>query len=176
MRARFRPTIKRVALAAVALAILVQIVPYGRGHANPPTTKEPAWDSARTRTLALRACGDCHSNLTSWPVYSNVAPISWLVQRDVDDGRATLNFSTWDRPQRTHDIVEVIADGSMPPWYYTPLHPRADLSAADRAALVQGLRATLAASPAPPGSGGRSGQRDDRERDDARDQDERGRP
>lgn len=154
MRAGFRPTIKRVALAAVALAILVQIVPYGRGHANPPTTKEPAWDSARTRTLALRACGDCHSNLTSWPVYSNVAPISWLVQRDVDDGRATLNFSTWDRPQRTHDIVEVIADGSMPPWYYTPLHPRADLSAADRAALVQGLRATLAASPAPPGSGG----------------------
>jgi len=59
------------ALAAlVALFLLVQAVPYGRSHTNPPVTAEPRWDTPQTRALAARACFDCHSNLTKWPWYS----------------------------------------------------------------------------------------------------------
>src|SRR5581483_2821093 len=85
--------------AGAALFLLAQAVPYDRSHTNPPVTAEPRWDSPQTRELAARACFDCHSNLTTWPWYSNVAPISWLVQRDVDGGRSALNFSEWNKPQ-----------------------------------------------------------------------------
>ena len=62
-------------LAVVALALLIQLVPYGRAHTNPPVVAEPNWDSPQTRELAVRACFDCHSNETTWPWYSNIAPI-----------------------------------------------------------------------------------------------------
>jgi cytochrome c551/c552 len=140
----------------LALFVLIQAVPYGRDHSNPRVTLEPRWDSARTRALAQSACFDCHSNLTKWRWYSNVAPMSWLVQSDVDGGRSTLNFSEWDRPQETDtgDIAEAIRGGSMPPWFYTPLHPDAKLSSAEQDALIRGLDATFAASPPRGGGGG----------------------
>ena len=143
-------------LAVLLLFGLAQAVPYGRSHSNPPVTMEPKWDSPQTRELAARACFDCHSNLTKWRWYSNVAPASWLVQRDVDGGRAAFNFSEWNRPQDTGvgDLVEAIRGGSMPPWFYTILHSNAALGAADKNALIKGLQATLAASPPIGGSGG----------------------
>lgn len=144
--------------AAVSIAVVLlaaQLVPYGRDHSNPPVTAEPTWDSPQTRLLTMTACGDCHSNQTTWPWYSNVAPISWLVQSHVDGGRSSLNFSTWDKPQDTSagDIVEAIRGGSMPPWDYKLMHRSANLSSAQQAALIRGLTATLAASP-PVGGGG----------------------
>ena len=83
-----------VAVLAAAF-LLIQLVPYGHAHDNPPVAAEPNWDSPQTRELAQRACFDCHSNETTWPWYSNVAPVSWLVQHDVDEGREYLNFSRW---------------------------------------------------------------------------------
>src|SRR5689334_18000343 len=94
----FLKTIVMAVAAVVALFALLQIVPYGRAHSNPPVVQEPAWDSARTRELAVRACFDCHSNETKWPWYSHVAPMSWVMQRDVEMGRSVLNFSEWHRP------------------------------------------------------------------------------
>lgn len=138
--------------AFVALGVvfaLIQLVPYGRDHANPPVTQEVRWDSARTRELALGACYDCHSSLTVWPWYTNVAPASWLIYGDVQGGRENLDFSEWDRPQEaeTSDIVEVVRDGSMPPLQYKPLHPAGRLTATERDELAQGLERTLAADP-----------------------------
>jgi hypothetical protein len=103
----------------------------------------------------MSACGDCHSNLTSWPWYTNVAPVSWLTQRDVESGRAAFDISNWDRPQDvgTGDITDAIRGGGMPPWFYTPLHPAAALSSADKQRLIAGMTRTLAASP-PIGGGG----------------------
>jgi mono/diheme cytochrome c family protein len=141
-------------LSVIGAFLLIQVIPYGRDHTNPPTTAEPAWDSPRTRELAVAACFDCHSNETEWPWYTSVAPFSWLTQRDVDEGRDTLNFSEWDRPQREPDeIPEVIREGEMPPWYYSALHSGARLSDAETDALVEGLQATLLASPPIPGEG-----------------------
>ena len=144
----------RVGIGLVLVLGLAQLVPYGRDHANPPVTREVRWDSARTRELAVGACYDCHSNLTVWPWYSNVAPVSWLVYRDVQEGREKLNFSEWDRPQgETDEVVEAVRDGSMPPLQYKPLHAGARLSDAERAELVRGLQKTLAADPPIPGRG-----------------------
>ncbi len=140
--------LKWVLIAGVAFFVLLQAVPYGRSHTNPPTTMEPKWDSPQTRSLAQKACFDCHSNLTKWPWYTNVAPMSWLVQRDVDGGRASLNFSEWNKPQDgAGDVAGVIQGGSMPPWFYTIPHPSASLSQADQTALMNGLAATFRNSP-----------------------------
>jgi heme-binding protein len=136
-------------LIALALGVLLilQAVPYGRAHTNPPVRQEPTWDTTQTRVLAVRACFDCHSNQTDWAWYTNIAPVSWLAQRDVDRGRRELNFSEWDQQREGgREAVETIQKGSMPPGYYTLVHPEAGLSAVERQALIQGLVASLGES------------------------------
>lgn len=126
----------------VAVVVLIQGVPYGRDHTNPTAQVEPPWDSPRTRVLTVRACFDCHSNETIWPWYSNIAPVSWLIQRDVNKGRRELNFSEWDkRQEEAQESAETIQKGKMPPWYY----PWGRLTAAERQELVHGLEVTLGA-------------------------------
>ena len=123
----------RFALALVAVLAAIQLVPYGRAHANPPVLGEPAWDSPETRALAARACFDCHSNQVKWPAYSHVAPVSWLVQRDVDEARAHLNFSEWTRPQEDADeAAEEVREGEMPLKIYALMHANAGLRAGGR--------------------------------------------
>jgi mono/diheme cytochrome c family protein len=131
-------------IALVVAFVAIQFVPYGRAHTNPPVTQEPAWDTPQTRELARRACFDCHSNETVWPWYASVAPASWLVQRDVDEGREHLNFSEFDRPQDDADeAAEMVQKGEMPPFFYLPLHSEARLTDAETADLVTGLQQTL---------------------------------
>jgi mono/diheme cytochrome c family protein len=139
-----RRILKPLLLGGVALAAAIQLVPYGRDHSNPPVTAEPQWDSAATRDLAKRACFDCHSNETVWPWYSNVAPVSWLVQHDVNEGREHLNFSEWDKPQKEADeAAEAVREGEMPLPIYLPTHPEARLTDAEKQALIAGLEATI---------------------------------
>jgi hypothetical protein len=135
----------QVAVAGVlALALAIQVVPYGRAHTTPPVRAEPAWDRPETRPLVKRACYDCHSNETVWPWYTNVAPVSWRVQRHVEEGRTVLNFSEWDRPQEeAGESAETVQEGEMPPGDYLLLHPEARLSPAEREALIRGLTASL---------------------------------
>jgi mono/diheme cytochrome c family protein len=133
-----------VVAAAAVVGLVVQAVPYGRSHTNPPVTAEPAWDSPRTRELAERACFDCHSNEVSWPWYSNVAPFSWAVTKHVKDGRNKVNYSEWDQPQReAEESAETITDGEMPPAYYLLTHSDARLTDAEEAELIAGFEATI---------------------------------
>ena len=84
--------VRWLGVALIVVLVAIQLVPYGRRHTNPPVTQEPGWDQPRTRALVARACFDCHSNETAWPWYAHMAPLSWLVQRDVDEGRRALNY------------------------------------------------------------------------------------
>ena len=141
-----RPGLRRLALRSLlvllALFALAQLLPFGR-VANPPVTAEPAWDSPRTRELAVRACFDCHSNRSRRQWY-HLAPVSWLVARDVAAAREHLNFSEWDQEQKDADEApEEVADGDMPLWSYRLVHPEARLTDAERAELVRGLAATV---------------------------------
>lgn len=131
-------------LLLVGFGLAIQLVPYGRRHANPEVSREPGWDRPRTRELFYRACKDCHSNETEWPWYSFVAPTSWLVQRDVEEARSHFNVSEWGRDENHGDeAAELVEEGEMPPWFYLPAHPGARLSDEDRKALVAGLAATF---------------------------------
>jgi mono/diheme cytochrome c family protein len=142
----------RVGIALVALLLLIQIVPYGHSHANPPVTRAVKWDSAQTQRLFAGACQDCHSNLTSWRWYDKVAPASWLVQNDIQGGRNQLNFSEWDKSQPdVGEVVGAIERGAMPPLQYKIAHAAARLSKTERARLAAGVRATYSADP--PGGG-----------------------
>ena len=88
-----------------------------------------------------RSCFDCHSNETRWPWYARVAPISWLLHRDVVEGRRHLIFSEWDkvppdkRAKRIAGCWRQVQRGDMPLWFYLPLHPAAKLSSDDKALL-----------------------------------------
>ena len=129
-------------LVGVVGLIAIQLVPYGRDHTNPAVVSEPVWDSAATRATAVKACFDCHSNETKWPWYSNIEPMSWLVQRDVDEGRKRLNFSTWTEGQGAQAPF-MVESGKMPPFQYLLAHPEANLSDADKSAFIEGLTATF---------------------------------
>ncbi len=130
-----------LAFGVLALLVAIQFVPYGHNHTNPPVQAEPKWDSPQTRQLAEQACFDCHSNETVWPWYSNVAPVSWLIQRDVEQGRRRLNFSEWNGSSRgAREAVREIQRGQMPQWYYVLMHPSAKLSTDQAQLLIQGLQ------------------------------------
>jgi len=137
---------KKILGIIVGAVIAMQLVPYGKGHSNPPVVKEPQWDSVRTKDLFSRACGDCHSNGTKWPWYSNVAPVSWLVQHDVKEGREKFNVSVWgvQKKNEGEEAAEEMMKGDMPPWFYVMPHPEAKLSEQETSDLINGLKATFA--------------------------------
>jgi len=134
---------KALGVILVVLA-LIQFLP-GRDHVNPPVTGTPKWDSPRTAELFKRSCNDCHSNETVWPWYSNVAPISWIINYDVKEGRSKFNVSEWGRPGKNEgeEAAAEVRNGTMPPWFYLPPHPEAKLTPAEKEELVKGLVATF---------------------------------
>lgn len=135
-------------LAILALFVggflLIQLVPYGRNHNNPPITNEVSWPSPEAKALAKRACYDCHSNETEWTWYSNIAPISWLVQHDVEEGREHLNFSEWGNGRRegeeSEELVESVQEGKMPLQIYLITHPEGQLTDTEKQQLLQALQ------------------------------------
>ena len=142
-----RSPLRKLLVGCAGSLVLIQLIPFGREHHNPPTRIEPAWDSPATRALAKRACFDCHSNETVWPWYASIAPISWVVTNDVMGGRYQLNFSEWNRPQEDADeAAKAVREGWMPPGMYLPAHADADLSAAESERLAQGFERSFPAS------------------------------
>lgn len=140
--------IRWILLGILVVLVAIQFVPVDQ--LNPPVEAEvPA--PANVRALLRRACYDCHSHETIWPWYSQVAPVSWLVARDVRKGREELNFSTWNRITTQQQVKKLkeswkeVAEGDMPPWFYLGIHHDATLSAEDRTALRNWALSTAAA-------------------------------
>jgi hypothetical protein len=137
---------KQAAIGVAAILILIQLIPAR--VTNPPVTREIKWDTPATRALVQRACFDCHTNLTVWPWYSHVAPMSFLVVGHVTDGRARLNFTEWDRPNANFTSVNRnVTMGEMPIWNYVLIHPAAKLSPEETRQLLAGLQATFQQDP-----------------------------
>jgi hypothetical protein len=140
MRRRVFRVARWVALTLVVVFVAVQFVPYGWWHENPPVVQDAPWPDAESERIARSSCYSCHSNETEWPIYSYVAPMSWLVRRDVEQGRHELNFSEWNRDAgEADDAVEAIDEGSMPPRSYTLMHPSARLTEEEQQRLVEAL-------------------------------------
>ena len=125
---------------------LIQLVPCGRTHSNPATTREPVWDTPRTRDLAVRACFNCHSNQTVWPWYADIAPVSWFIEFDVEAARSVINFSEWnDRYELARYSGQSVMTGNMPTLKYRLAHAEANLTEQETRELARGLDATLRA-------------------------------
>jgi hypothetical protein len=132
-------------LGAIVLFILIQFIPYGRNHTNPPVVAQPTWPSEEVHQVVQQSCYDCHSNETVWPWYSNIAPISWMVYHDVEEGRSRLNFSEWNSNRagrRLREVSEVLQEGEMPMPIYVLMHPTAKLSDTERQMLIESLPVT----------------------------------
>jgi hypothetical protein len=137
---------KLVFVGSFLAFVAVQFVPYGWWKENPPVIADAPWPDDATADLARGACYDCHSNETNWPMYSYVAPMSWLVRRDVEEGRDELNFSDWpEYAGEADDAIEVLREGSMPPPRYERIHGDALLSDEEVDQLVAALQAMEAA-------------------------------
>ncbi|UFH60064.1 heme-binding domain-containing protein [Sulfurovum mangrovi] len=136
---------KKSVLGVIALFLLIQFIPIGRDHTNPPIQAEPQWDSPKTKALFDRACADCHSHTTEWPWYSNLAPLSWIIADHVTEGREHFNVSAWgvQKHNEGEEAAEELEEGEMPVFGYTLTHPEARLSKEEKQRLIQGLEATF---------------------------------
>ena len=136
--------VRTFALGFAGLLLGAQLVPVRRD--NPPAQGEVS-TPPEIRAILERSCYDCHSRETRWPWYAYVAPVSWLLVRDVHEGRERLDFTAWDtysekkRRKRVGEIWEQVEKGEMPLWFYLPLHPEARLSQDDLARLRDWTRA-----------------------------------
>ncbi len=132
----------RIALGLGALVVAIQLVPVAR--TNPPVrSMVPA--PPEVAGILRRACFDCHSNETVWPVQAYVAPLSWLVAHDVKEGREELNFSEWGpkaEQKAAKEVPKEVGKGDMPPFLYVVAHPGTKLTSDEKALLAnwaQGL-------------------------------------
>lgn len=135
-----RKFFKNMAIIIGIILILIQFIPVKR--TNPPVIKEPVWNSVETRSFAVRACFDCHSNETKWPAYAYVAPISWFVISDVNEGRKKFNISDW-KPGDGDESAKEVRKGGMPIWQYSLMHPEASFTDLEKKKFIEGLVATF---------------------------------
>ena len=129
----------KIILGIVVVLAAAQVV--RPDHANPASDPTHAIQPPPTATglgaVLDRSCGDCHSNRTSWPWYTQLAPLSWLYGYGVSEGRKVVNFSEWNAysPERQHALLgascQDATTGKMSGGAYTLFHPEAKLSAQD---------------------------------------------
>jgi hypothetical protein len=112
------------------IIVAIQFIPVDRS--NPPITLEID-APANVLSILKTSCYDCHSNETNWPWYSYVAPVSFLISGDVENGRKRVNFSEWDKydekkkEKKMGAMIEEIEAGGMPLSKYLIIHPQAEL-------------------------------------------------
>ncbi len=137
---------KRIGLATAFLLLAIQAVPVNRS--NPiadPSHSIYATQAVPREVKAVfeRSCRNCHSNETAWPWYSYVAPVSWVVARDVHQARKKMNFSEWGgypaqrKEDRLEEICEQVTNGDMPDRKYAIFHRSARITPQEREAICQ---------------------------------------
>lgn len=157
--ATLRSVLTRVFIVLLILAAAIQLVRPER--TNPATDPAKAIAShvavpADVASILDRSCRNCHSHQTTWPWYSGVAPASWLVAHDVEEGREHLNFSTWsdlrrdDQREALEEICKEVRKGGMPITPYLLAHRDAALTPQEVETLcgwTAGAIATLGGKP-----------------------------
>ena len=144
----FKKTMLAVGATAVAAVGGSLIHPFGAAvisGTNGAIFRETQIDP-ETLAIVQRACQNCHSQNTTWPWYSHVAPVSWLLARDVQQARAHMNLSQWqnysgsDRLRLLSAIGSAVRNREMPPQRYLLLHPEARLSDGERQQIYRWTR------------------------------------
>ncbi len=133
-----------ISLSILIPFLLIQFITVEKE--NPPVDNTIALAAPpKVMSILKNSCYDCHSNETEWPFYSYVAPVSWIVFRDVKFGREDMNFSEWnkmtekDKNNSKEEIIEEISRNTMPIPIYLITHPSASLSSDDKLLLKNWL-------------------------------------
>jgi len=137
-------------------AAVVLVVVFATAQLVRPERTNPATDASRTIRAHVgtasglvavldRACGDCHSNDTVWPWYTQIAPASWLMVYGVTAGRKAVNFSEWAsyQPELQRTLLSASCQDALTgkmPGPYTLLRPETRLSASDAEAICAAAR------------------------------------
>lgn len=125
-------------IALVTCLILAQFVPVHLTNSPPPGELVSPKNIKR---ILRESCYDSHSDETRWRWYHQVAPISWLIVRDVRRGREESNFSEWaayypaTRRRKLKWIGRAVRLEVMAPLLYPLMHPNTRLDAHDRMVL-----------------------------------------
>ena len=123
-------------LVFIIILALMQIIQIEK--TNPSINKTLEIDAPENiKTLLVNACYDCHSNQTVWPWYSSIAPVSWIIEGHVNDGRRSLNFEEWNtytEEEKSKQLKEIYRTvyASMPPKDYIRMHEKANLTKEQR--------------------------------------------
>lgn len=137
--------LKRIGLAIIIVLILIQVFPGEKPSVtmdNPGDIHEEILVDTEVSKILKTACYDCHSNETKYPWYASVAPVSWLVIKDTNEGRDELNFSEWvsysekRKHHKLEELIEEVEEGEMPLEVYTYTHAEARLSEEQIATLI----------------------------------------
>ncbi len=147
---------RSIALLGFLAFLLLQLAPAPYSLTKPPTDKRLAVDAdpdvpAPVVRILRRSCMDCHSHETRIPWYGRVAPASWLLAKDVTEGRQAMNFSQWGSGgDAVHMAMaaaacENVRRGRMPKPQYLMIHPEARLSSGDVEVICGWSKAALAA-------------------------------
>lgn len=135
---------KNALLIILALFIFIQFIQTEK--TNPVSNKKLEIKApAEIKKILRRACYDCHSNETSWPWYSYIAPMSWSIGSHVKNGRAWVNYSIWesysqkekkDKLKETYRAVYA----AMPIGSYTYFHASAKLTKEERESVREWIK------------------------------------
>ena len=131
-----RKLAKLTPIFLVLVFIGMQFVPTpGLSKTSTTGSRTPEMINPQVGKIMERSCQDCHSNRTTWPWYSYVAPVSWLITKHVNEGREILDFSDWSTEPPSEGermlICDAVSDGRMPLPGYTAIHRNARLSKQD---------------------------------------------
>jgi cytochrome c len=138
----FRASFFGCAFALFASLALARFHPFGdAGLFAANRLETPVLNSSQVpagvRATLIEKCADCHSDHTNAPLYGHFAPVSWLMERDIVEGRRAMNLSLWDTysadRQQTFaaKIVQETRSHEMPPQQYRIIHWNARITDAD---------------------------------------------
>ena len=136
---------KKIGIGIIVVLVVMQF--FRIDKTNPPVdnSKDLLYIAEANEDVTLlvrKACYDCHSNETTYPWYTNVAPVSWWIKHHIDEGREELNFSEWTKydaekaDHKLEECVEMLEEGEMPLSSYTITHGEAELSEEDKHKLM----------------------------------------
>lgn len=135
---------KILALLVIAGLVVMQFIRIDK--INPPIVEAETLEAvvavpADVAMIIGRSCGDCHTNKTIYPWYSNVQPVAWFLKDHIDDGKRQLNlsvFNTYDakkKAKKLDEICEQVELGEMPLPSYLWIHRDSVLSESDKKAI-----------------------------------------
>jgi len=124
---------KKTAYWVLGTAIVIQLI---RPDFNNPKVDESMALSADTKVMSIlkTSCYDCHSNETVYPWYHHVAPVSWIMANNINEGRKALDFSNWAnidskvKLERLTRAKQLLNNELMPKSEYLLMHKNAALS------------------------------------------------